>query len=120
MNYQNNTIINCWFCSELCENRCFTAECHQFGVAYAFYVLNDKFKLFSAQMQINLNSKLYYVNYLLDHNVMEVVEKYSPPSASAYYVGDYYLKRVFSVPYTSLILTPQNIQTKLPTLLLFL
>jgi len=124
--------MNCWFCNQFVENSmCQTQSCRNHYVVYIrrtnkLNILNELDELFRVQFKTtlytNTTARDYIINYLPIQEQIEVVEQITPPldPESECPSIPYEYKIVFKIHYDSLILTPQNAKSKLPTLLIFL
>lgn len=91
---------------------CQSDICAPYNVVYTFselHTTNITYILFEVRFIITFNNlREYHIIYALDTHLLNVVEKTNNKS-----------KIVFTFPIDSLILTPQNVQSKLPILITF-
>lgn len=127
-----NFTMECWFCHQPTKpSLCRSEECLKYAVNYVFLeehnVRTCTYALTKAQFAATLDSREYLINYLPLTRQMEVIERIAlsakPVMGVDYYLKiagvDYAIKDVFVISCDSLILTPQNVKDKLPTLITF-
>jgi hypothetical protein len=70
--------------------------------------------LFDVRMKIYRSNFAYIISYYFDSKIMELQSGIARENGSVLFY-----KSIFKKPYDSITITPQNIQNKLTTLLLF-
>lgn len=126
--------ISCWFCQQTCYGSidefettsnfyCRNKSCQTHHLNYIFLenfgheIIHST--LDKVRFSVNLNSNSYQITYLVNNKEIQVLRRVNLNTADSDSL-DFYLAPVFTLPYESLTLTPQNVKDKLPTLLLFL
>jgi hypothetical protein len=113
-----DTVFPCWFCQEPCQPPlCKNKECLKYFVNYSFLENLGDSLMFRTQFKVNINFREYVINYLPSIKTMEVYEKILSPGMKSYLEISYFLQMIFSTPYESLTITPQNAPYKLPALI---
>lgn len=121
---QNTPQVTCWFCQNTFDANlklCPTKSCKEHFVIYQFEEgwRQIKNKVSLVQFKTICGTHHYYINYHILGHEMEVIEQINLPPEPNSTKLHYELKRVFVVPYQSIILTPQNAESKLPLLITF-
>ena len=114
--------ITCWFCnSPLNPPYCSFKTCRQKYVTFV-YVGETLLKVqLKTTIYSNNRCRDYLVNYYPPKRTMEIIEQQeviADNNAECPWINIDF-KDVLSIPYNNLIITPSNIDTKLPTLLTF-
>ena len=121
--------MNCWFCNNFLTSQtwgisstkirhCKYPSCRK---GYVVYVLVDEV-IVKTQFKITIHSinsfKNYSITYFCNSKQIEVVQEIRviDNDTNHLYVES---KKVFTIPYESIILTPTNTESKLPTLITF-
>lgn len=114
--------LTCWFCNNpLNPPRCNSKDCRQKRVTFV-YVGTTLLKVqLTTTLYSNNKDRDYLVNYYPPKRIMEVVEQKRFPVNDNSEVPweNFEFKPILTFPYYSLILTPTNVDSKLPTLLTF-
>lgn len=117
--------MNCWFCNQPTiisdknynvsnyNSYCQSESCRPSKVTYVFVGLRDRMELSKIQFVANINSTNYHIGYFILDKVMEVYKIIPQPGDHLGY------QEVLSMDYDSLILTPQNVQHRLPIIITF-
>lgn len=116
--------LNCWFCNTpVAGSMCESQSCRPYYVIYIFThttLLNVRKVQFKTDLYFQNDLKEYIINYFPQKNKLQVVQQITHNMGSDNEsVGmSYEFKTAFEIPYDSISLTPQNAQSRLPTLLL--
>lgn len=120
----NTLTMECWFCNQTMLisnfNYCSSENCKQHYVAYIFYELhysNVTFELQYVQFKTQIKSREYAINHFPLQKKLEVLEKKPLPILDS--DNKFTFTKIFSVSCDSIILTPHNAETRLPTLITF-
>lgn len=104
-----------------------TPKCLQHNVVYSFFSStptrpnSDVYRVqFKTNLHIKNTEKTYAINYFPGDKKLSVVEHIPVPFTGDYAATSYVSQIVFEITYTSFSLTPENVNEKLPILLLFL
>lgn len=113
--------MNCWFCHQpVATILCNSKECRPHYVTYIMQNLNiENPYLFKIQFKVLLQNHDYFINYFPSKKQMEVIERITLPLDPESVSMNYSFKTIFTVTYSSITITPQNAQSKLPLLILF-
>lgn len=112
--------MNCWFCNTyinfIYNNDFQTVDCHNhncqlYKVVYKF--TNNKFNI--AQFRSKLNNAAYIINYWIQEKQIVIV-KQLPDLPNYFDLTNYQV--VLQLPFERKLLTPINVDSKLPLLLL--
>lgn len=112
-------IIQCWFCQKSIKPpTCQNANCLKASVNYSFEEYHSAnsvtYKLYRVRFKTHFNKREYEINYYIypQNSKMTILEQQNSPELS-------FSTFVLSIKCESLILTPNNVTTRLPTLITF-